>query len=113
MEQKPDYPFTTDGCSGGMSVLWRRLFKRPPPWEGCCEAHDVTYWQGGDRKDRANADVELMVCVARKGHPIWAFLMWAAVRFGGHPNLPFSWRWGYGWKMRGYRKSPVQISLSD
>jgi hypothetical protein len=39
-----------------------------------------------------------MAGVTLNGHPIFAFLMWCAVRIGGHPLLPFPWRWGYGWK---------------
>lgn len=103
---KPDKDFTTDGCSGGMSALWRRLFKKNPPWEGCCVEHDRPYWKGGAREQRKDADQRLMQCVARRGHPIWAALMYAAVRVGGHPYLPLPWRWGYGYKWpRGYTQS--------
>lgn len=112
MEVEPDYPFTTDGCSGGMSRLWRRLFKTPPPWEGCCEAHDRLYWRGGTAQQRSMADYKLMACVARRGYPGWAFLMWLAVRVGGHPLLPFKWRWGYGWKRRGYRDFEVATATA-
>jgi hypothetical protein len=89
-------PFTTDGCSGGMSRIFRLVFLRAPPWEGCCTTHDQAYWKGGTREDRAEADRGLMVCVTENGHPVLAFLMWAAVRIGGHPFWPVSWRWGYG-----------------
>ncbi len=41
-----DYPFTTDGCSGG---IYRKIFRRDPPWLGCCTEHDKLYWQGGTR----------------------------------------------------------------
>jgi hypothetical protein len=99
----PDYPFTTDGCSGGMTALWRLFAGRDPPWNGCCVDHDKLYWPGGTAEERRNADARLRACVTGQGYPTWAWLMWAAVRIGGHPLLPFPWRWGYGWKYpRGY-----------
>ena len=90
-----DFPFTTDGCSGG---IYRSIFRADPPWLDCCVDHDKFYHMGGTRRQRRAADVELMVCVARNGHPIVAFIMWLGVRVGGHPLLPLPWRWGYGWK---------------
>ncbi len=91
-----------DGCSGGMSVLWIKIFKRPPPWEGCCDIHDQPYAKGGTAEQRKQADIDLMVCVIRSGHPILAATMWAAVRVGGVPWLPTPWRWGFTTKNRGY-----------
>jgi hypothetical protein len=101
-----DYPFTTDGCSGGMSRAWRILFRKPPPWESHCITHDRAYHPGGTRQERRAADDALKAAVTHDGYPVWAFIIWAGVRVGGHPLLPFSWRWGYGWKysrLRGYR----------
>jgi hypothetical protein len=93
-----DFPFTSDGCSGGHSARWRFFFGSFPPWQSCCLEHDRPYWKGGTRAQRRLADARLMACVARGGHPVWAIVLWASVRIGGHPLLPFSWRWGYGWK---------------
>jgi hypothetical protein len=99
----PDYLFTTDGCSGGMTALWRLLWRRDPPWNGACVEHDKAYWAGGSITDRRIADRNLMSAVTLNGHPLFAFAMWCAVRIGGHPLLPMSWRWGYGFKYpRGY-----------
>ena len=105
-------PFTTDGCSGFLSLVWRTVFRVPPPWEGCCVTHDKAYWNGGETKLRLKADTRLMQCVAANGHPYWAVLMFIAVRLGGPWWLPFPslrrqedgrWkfslnevRWGYG-----------------
>lgn len=98
-----DYPFTTDGCSGGMSWLWRKIARRAPPWEGACVEHDRAYWQGGTREERKGVDLWLAWQVAAAGHPVIANLMYIAVRVGGHPLLPLPWRWGYGWRWpRGY-----------
>lgn len=93
--------FSTDGCSGGMSRMWKRIFKRLPPWEGCCRKHDLAYWRGGFWHDRRQADIDLYYCVKEGGHPIWAALMYVAVRVGGSPVWPFNWRWGYGWSWTG------------
>ncbi|SRR6266704_2014871 len=93
-----DYLFTTDGCSGGMTSMWEWWYGKPPPWNDLCIRHDKAYWKGGSPEDRREADRKLLAGVALNGHPIFAILMWIAVRFGGHPLLPLSWRWGYGWK---------------
>ncbi|MCK5307080.1 MAG: hypothetical protein KAJ73_00580 [Zetaproteobacteria bacterium] len=105
-------PFVTDGCSGGMSKFWRLVFKRPPPWEGCCELHDIPYHTGGSRAYRLESDIMLMFCVMnkRKGCSYWmsyfyillGLLMFIAVRIGGHPLLPLPWRWGYGYSYPKY-----------
>ncbi len=73
-------PFTTDGCSGGLSDAWAstaRLFPPfaenfgdTPPWEGCCVAHDRIYWKGetlDGYEKRLAADQELRDCVVRTG----------------------------------------------
>jgi hypothetical protein len=74
-------PFTTDGCSGGMSSLWTftaegypafaEAHEGVPPWEGCCVTHDRAYHAGGADPDpeasyaaRLAADEELRRCVA-------------------------------------------------
>lgn len=77
--------FTTDGCSGGLSVGWEYLaniipnFKEihgtAPAWQSCCAAHDLAYHGAGSRKDtaessfeaRQNADLELKACVIETG----------------------------------------------
>lgn len=95
---KPDYKFTTDGCSGGMTTVWKWWYGKEPPWNDCCVEHDRLYWKGGTKEHRKIADARLLAKVAKRGHPVFAILMWLAVRPGGHPWLPFPWRWGYGYK---------------
>lgn len=73
-------PFTTDGCSGGMSSVWalvaqtfpgfRLLHGAVPPWESCCVTHDRAYHSAGPDADpvasftaRFAADDALRVCV--------------------------------------------------
>lgn len=74
-------PFTTDGCSGGMSAGWefvaqrfpdfRDLHQASPPWESCCVTHDHAYHDGGSGTSpeesfsaRLSADKELRSCVS-------------------------------------------------
>ena len=77
--------FTTDGCSGGLSVGWEYLagmvpnFKEihgtEPAWQSCCEAHDLEYHVAGSRTDtvlmsfeaRRKADLDLKNCVIETG----------------------------------------------
>lgn len=78
-------PFSTDGCSGGMSAAWAlaarlapglaELHGERPPWEDCCVLHDRAYHSGGGAagdappdarasfEARQRADVELRACV--------------------------------------------------
>ena len=73
-------PFTTDGCSGGLSDVWRvvadrfpafaEAHRQAPPWEGCCVIHDRAYHAGGPDAEaelsysaRLSADEALRLCV--------------------------------------------------
>lgn len=114
----PTKPFESDGCSGFLSFFWQVLFKSPTPWEDCCLTHDKTYWMGGDIKLRKIADKRLARCVLNNGHPLWATILYIAVRIGGMWWLPFpsikkvngKWkfkfdgvRWGYGYNWPRYK----------
>lgn len=74
-------PFTTDGCSGGLSDVWRvvadrfpafaEAHRQAPPWEGCCVIHDRAYHAAGpdaaadlSYSARLSADEALRLCVA-------------------------------------------------
>jgi hypothetical protein len=77
--------FTTDGCSGGLSVGWEYLAGRVAPmrvqhgtrpaWEACCVAHDRRYHAGPGGAQtaqasfdaRRNADLALKACVLETG----------------------------------------------
>jgi len=93
----PPKSFTTDGCSGGMSWLWHKFEGDLPPWQGACVDHDRAYWMGGTKHARWRADRLLFHHVRQAGCPIWANLIYAAIRIGGVFWLPTPWRWGYGW----------------
>ena len=77
--------FTTDGCSGGLSVGWEYLagnlpnFQEThgtePAWESCCVTHDRAYHPGGSRamtaamsfEARRKADLALKACIIETG----------------------------------------------
>jgi len=77
--------FTTDGCSGGLSVGWeywadiRPKFKEThgnvPAWQSCCETHDLAYHGASSKEEtvessfeaRQKADLELKACVIETG----------------------------------------------
>lgn len=107
MKSSPDFPFTTDGCSGGMTWAWQVLTGDDPPWQGLCVEHDRAYWAGGTWEQRKAADLALCRAVVAAGHPVWALLMLLSVRVGGSPFLPLPWRWAYGYQWpRKWRYDP-------
>jgi len=79
--------FTTDGCSGGLSIGWEQFSARypefavrhgkQPPWQDCCVIHDRQYHAGGSGSLSANesfeqrkqADLDLKTCVVGTG--VW------------------------------------------
>ncbi len=93
-DELPDHAFSSDGCSIFFDGSWL----------GCCIEHDKAYWCGGSAKERKRADREFRECIAGADHAARGWTMEKGVRMGGVPWLPFSWRWGYGWKdwPRGY-----------
>jgi hypothetical protein len=79
--------FTTDGCSGGLSVGWEYLAGHiagiqkqhgtRPAWEHCCIEHDRRYHAGPGTaaasveesfEARKQADLALQACVLETGH---------------------------------------------
>jgi hypothetical protein len=78
--------FTTDGCSGGLSVGWEYLAGHiaaiqkqhgiRPAWEPCCIEHDRRYHTGPENgatleesfAARKQADQALQACVIETGH---------------------------------------------
>jgi hypothetical protein len=77
-------PFTTDGCSGGLSSTWSvvadifpgfaEAHEGLPPWEDCCVAHDRQYHHAGAASTpessfgaRLEADETLRACVVSGG----------------------------------------------
>ena len=87
LREKPDtvqIRFESDGCSGGLSEVWRlgaerfpgfaKVHESAPPWESCCVIHDRAYYDGAEAPDaetsfdaRLEADRRLELCVAEMG----------------------------------------------
>lgn len=86
--------FKSDGCS----LFPDRNIITKLDWCECCFEHDISYWQGGTKEDREDADIRLRECVFEKtGDEKLAELMYRGVRFGGSTYFPNWYRWGYGW----------------
>ena len=75
----------SNGCGGAgeISRAWGWLLGQLPPWEKCCDEHDLAYEQGGDDATRAWADALLRDCMIRLGYPVRAWAYWTAVRLFG------------------------------
>lgn len=106
-------PFSTDGCS----MFMDGPLSDPYRWRHCCVAHDLAYWQGGSQAQRLAADETLRACITQAQDSFTANYVFAGVRWGGHPDWPSSYRWGYGWSyfgrqgLRGYEPlTPAQLA---
>jgi len=93
----------SDGCSGGMSLIYSKLtllhkqHGKTLEWRKCCEVHDKAYYYGGTKQMKKQADSKLSQCVTKVvGNEFLGKAMQAAVEIGGGPNLPTPYRWGYG-----------------
>lgn len=93
----------SDGCSGGMSAIYQQLkflhskHGKELSWRQCCVIHDQAYYFGGSKIQKRRADAELSSCVSEVvGTEYLGKAMQIAVKLGGSPNLPTSYRWGYG-----------------
>ena len=93
-------PFTTDGCSGGLSAGWdlvadqfpafADIHEQAPPWEGCCVTHDRAYHDAAGTTAaeasfdaRLTADDALRDCVIATGE---ARLGTLAARYDATPD---------------------------
>ena len=105
-------PFKSDGCS----LFPDRMEAAGLDWNQCCEAHDILYWKGGTKMERAKADSLFYECVLiQTGDARLARMMYDGVRLGGSPYFPTWYRWGYGWNyMRPYRElSQRESQMAD
>lgn len=95
--------FKSDGCS---------LFP-DGTYYSCCYLHDVAYWPSGPADERERADRSLRACVLdMTQNGALAEAMYQAVRVGGGPELPTSYRWGYGWPFP-YRKDYAPLNAAE
>ena len=113
----------SDGCSGGMSDNYAKIYDNLPqelrgrfgetlPWRECCVVHDRAYYYGGTLAEKQAADEALKQCVGEiLGDKILGDLlgpaMKIAVSIGGLPYFKTSYRWGYGEDFRGTEELPA------
>jgi hypothetical protein len=107
----PPRPFRFDRCSGNTSAIFRRVFKKTPPWEHRCLPHDWEYHHGGPNYLRKIADAKyqkgiIQDCLTQGDFPwmrkLWvahliAWINWAGVTIGGWWWIPYHARWGFGY----------------
>ena len=93
----------SDGCSGGMSAMYAKMtflhknHNNKLRWHECCVIHDKAYYYGGTKQEKKQADKALSQCVSKVvGNKFLGKAMQLAVKIGGSPYLPTSYRWGYG-----------------
>jgi len=84
--------FISDGCSGGLSYIWRKVFHACPPWEIDCIIHDLEYHVGGTKKDRRAADLNLKRAIYDCGFFLLSNFVFIILRL-------------FGWKFWGKSKN--------
>jgi hypothetical protein len=84
-------PVSKDGCSGGLSKVYRLLTGKGPRYEYCCRRHDDGYARDGTATDRLKKDNDFAVCIAKTDPPA-AGPIWLAVRIFGQPFQHFDWK---------------------
>lgn len=93
-EQTKLKPFESDGCT----LFPDRTLISKKDWCSCCFNHDLAYWRGGTKEERAEADSALRQCIFDKtNNNVLANFMYEGVRVGGSPYFYNWYRWGYGW----------------
>lgn len=70
-------------CSGYIPHIYWLLQNKFPPYECCCEAHDIAYEKGGTEVDRLRADIAFRKCLKRKYSTTWAWIEYVFVRMLG------------------------------
>jgi hypothetical protein len=77
----------SNGCSAGVSEVWRFVTGRKAPFLSCCDYHDVEYVLA---RPRRRADRRFRECIIRNG-------VWPPAAWGAYIMLRlFGWVW-YHW----------------
>lgn len=95
----PEKPFKSDGCSGGFPDNWKDKDGNVVCLYDLCFLHDLNYWAGhsGDSVGRFFADTVLMASVvAKTGRVGLGLLMFLGVRIGGVSWIPSPFKWSFG-----------------
>ena len=94
----PPYKFTWDGCSA-LSALLELLNMSNAPFEKECFIHDYAYWKGGPYNLRKEADLRLYnYLIDNNYNSLLSKIIYYTIRIFASSNMPFPWRWGYGYK---------------
>jgi len=72
----------------------------PNLWKHCCVSHDFSYWFGGTRVARKNADIRLKNCVNKVAGAKEAQKMYMGVRLGHASPFKSKMHWGHGWNFK-------------
>ncbi len=83
MENRPGQMSFTCGLFGTLSKIWERITGHVPPFEICCQEHDLAYSQIETAEDRAWADANFLRCVRIHGYPRLGYFLWLIVRLFG------------------------------
>ena len=62
-----DLPMIINGCSGGLSWIYRVGFGKTVSCEDCCDYHDLLYYLGPREGTRKAADSGLRECAKHAG----------------------------------------------
>lgn len=94
----PPTEFTSNGASGLISAIYRRLKHKELDWTLCAVVHDWAYYYGGPERLKREADKRLFECVKPYLGTVDAVIIWLGVHIGGAWWLPYRGsRWGYGY----------------
>lgn len=76
----------SNGCGklGTLTKLHRLLWRKPLPYESCCDEHDLGYEQMTSPEERKWLDQRFRECLAEKGYKVTGAVFYYLVRwFGG------------------------------
>ncbi len=71
------------GFFGTLSRAWRLVTGHLPPFEICCEEHDLAYEQVENEADRIWADAHFMRCIDKAGWRKLGYILLLLVRCFG------------------------------
>lgn len=71
------------GMAGEISKAWKCVTGTLPPFQVCCDEHDLAYDQIETEEDRKWADVHFGRCMMARGYTIIGAVFYAAVRAFG------------------------------
>lgn len=71
------------GMTGALSKVWKLFSGQLPPFQSCCDEHDLAYEQVETEEDRKWADTHLRRCMAARGYPKLGVTFMVAVRYFG------------------------------